>query len=463
MVVHWMNLLEGALTVSLVRGTIVFLLGFAATTLARRLSSQTRHVIWLGVVASFLLLPLSWLALPALRIEGWIRLEAAAAHRVVAVPLLARQEYARFAEGAREYAHLTGQSLPMHLRILPPALLLAWLVGMLFLAGRLLAGGRRLRRLKEGAAEDFRLRRLAKRLAGEESAPGKLEVLHSPHCRVPFTFGLLRPVILLPAAAAAWPPGRRNAALVHELAHIRRRDVLSQSLAYGVCLLFWFNPPLWLAYTALLREAETCCDQQVIDRGFRGSEYARDLLNLARSSAGCILLPSMSGEVGLPGRLTARIRNLMSLKPGRQPFGVLGAMKVLAVCLFCLLPLLTITCATKPSLVRHDDPAFGAWVNPAYEGQKERPARWILFPDGRELDYVCIADTVPYSEGRNVIQEAWIDANGDRAYKVRSQGDEVEVWTIPKIHGGKSSKMVILELTPTHPEGQIYGIYYRQE
>ncbi len=456
---RWVNLLQGALAVSLVRGTAAFLLAFAATTLARKLAGQARHLIWLAGVASFLLLPLSWLALPALRVVGWIRLEQAAAHRVAAVPLLARQDYLRFVEGAREYANLTGQSLPTHLRLLPIALLLVWPAGMLFLAGRLLAGGRRLRRLKQGAVEDSRLLRLAKGLTGEGSAPGKLEVLRSPRCRIPITFGLLRPVILLPTDAAAWPPGRRNSALVHELAHIRRRDVLTQSLAYGVCLLFWFIPPLWLAYAALLREAETCCDQQVIDRGFRGPRYARDLLALARGSEGRILLPAMSGEVSRPGRLTGRIRNLMSLKPGRQPFGVPGTMKVLAVCLFCLLPLLTITCAPKPSLVRHDDPAFGAWVNPAYEGQKERPAKWILFPDGRELDYRFIADTEPYHEGRNVIQEAWVEANGDRGYKVRSQGGEVEVWAVLKIRDGGKTLTAVPALAP--PGGQVCSVYYR--
>lgn len=452
---RWVNLLEGALAVALVRGTIVFLLAFAATSLARKPSCQTRHLVWLGVVASFLLLPLAWLVLPALRVGGWIQIEEAAAHRIVAVAILTRQEYVRFADGAREYARLTRQSLPMRLRVLTPALLLAWLAGMLFLAGRLLAGGRKLRRLKEGAAKDYRLRRLAVELAGGMPARGKLAVLRSPQCSVPFAFGLLRPAIMLPPGAADWPLRRLRSALVHELAHIRRRDVLTQCLAYGVCLLFWFIPPLWLAYGALLREAETCCDQQVINRGFRGAEYARDLLDLARSSSGRILLPTTPGEVSRPGRLTARVRNLMSLKPGRQPFGVPDAMKVLAVCLFCLLPLLTVTCATKPSLVKHDDPVFGTWVNPAYDGERELPGKRILFPSGRELDYASLTANQPYFERRNVIQEAWIKANGDRGYKVRSQGGEVEVWAIQ----GTFETL----LTPTPPEGQVCGIWYKQD
>jgi beta-lactamase regulating signal transducer with metallopeptidase domain len=460
---RWVRLLEGALAVALVRGTIVYLLAFAANSLGRKLSSQTRHLIWLGVIAAFLLLPLCWLTLPALRVGGWIRLEKAASHWVATVPLLARQEYMRLADGAWKYSRLTGRTLPTHLRLLPLSLLLSWLVGMLFLVCRLLAAGWKLRQLKREAAKDSGLLRLARELVGKGGAPGKLAVLRSPRCRVPFTFGLLRPVIVVPADAAAWTPGRLRSALVHELAHLRRRDVLAQSLAYGVCLLFWFIPPLWLACAALRREAETCCDQQVINRGFRRSQYARDLVELARDRAGRILLPVTSSEADSQAGLTTRIRNLLRLQSGKQPIGVLGAMKVLAIFLACLLPLMTVTCATKPPLVKQDDLLFGTWVNPTYEGQAERPGKWILFPDGSELDYHRRADTEPYLERRNVIQEAWIEANGDRAYKVRWPGDEVEVWTISKIHGGRGSKMVITVLTQPPPEGQGYGIYFRLE
>lgn len=474
---RWLEPLGAALVVALVRGTLAFLLAFSATALVRKLSHETRHLIWLGVVVSFLIIPLAWLTLPALRVGRWIQLEEAAAHRTMAVPLLARQEYLRFADGAREYARLTRQQLPPHLRLLPPALLLAWLLGVLFQASRLLAGRCRLRRLTAAAVRDSRLRRLAEGLAGKGLARGKLAVLRSAHCSVPFTFGLFRPVIMLPRGAAAWPPGRLHTALLHELGHIRRRDALVQSIAYVICLLFWFIPPLWLAYAALLRESESCCDQQVINGGFRGSEYARDLLDLASNSAGRFLLPSLTGAAGKKGMLQARIRNLLSLKPGRPPFGFRGARRVLVVFLCCLVPLLSFTFDTKPSLVETDDSAFGTWINPAYDGERIRPGKCILFPDGRELDYAYIDYTQPYREARNVIQEAWIDANGDRWYKVRSQGSGypftralAELWAIQRIsNGGKIFEMVVsfkdypVDLSPTPGEVEMFGIWYKQE
>jgi hypothetical protein len=154
-----------------------------------------------------------------------------------------------------------------------------------------------------------------------------------------------------------------------------------------------------------------------------------------------------------------------------------STLRVLAVCLCCAAALAGIGCAATTSPVKANDPAFGTWINPAYDGEKDRPGKWVLFKDGRELDYVYIADTEPYGEGRNTITEAWVDAKGDRWYKVRSQGGEypftkalVEVWALQRIsNGGKTFETVIsfadypTQIDPTPGEGQIYGIWYKQE
>jgi beta-lactamase regulating signal transducer with metallopeptidase domain len=325
------RLLAGALTVALARGTIAFLLALGATGLARKLPSQARHLIWLGAVASFLLIPLAWLALPAVRVGGWIRMEAAAARGVLAAPVLARREYMLLAERSGQYVRLSGQ--PLAPGCLWPAVLLTWFGGVSFQVVRLLVGGWRLRRLCAGAAKDPGLWRLAMRLAGEPACR-KLSVLRSPRCGVPFTFGLLRPVVMLPAGVYCWPTRRLRSALVHELAHVRRRDVLAQSAAYAICLLFWFIP-----------------------------------LVLARSSAGRLLLPAASGGAGMPGGMAMRIRNLMSLRPDRRPLGTLGTLRVLAILLICLLPLLTVTCSTKPSPERLH--GIGqAWIDAGGRGGK---------------------------------------------------------------------------------------------
>ena len=105
----------------------------------------------------------------------------------------------------------------------------------------------------------------------------------SPRIAVPIVCGIRRPTILVPGEALEWPAGRRDAVLLHELAHVRRFDLLTTRLALLVSTLYWFNPFVWLAARRQRAEAERACDDQVLDAGGRASTYASDLLEIARA------------------------------------------------------------------------------------------------------------------------------------------------------------------------------------
>ena len=86
---------------------------------------------------------------------------------------------------------------------------------------------------------------------------------------MPMTWGCLPAVgplpgagarVLLPAEAEEWPEDRRRAVLLHELAHVKRRDCLSQLIAQLACAVHWFNPLIWLAGHRMLVERERACD-----------------------------------------------------------------------------------------------------------------------------------------------------------------------------------------------------------
>ena len=64
---------------------------------------------------------------------------------------------------------------------------------------------------------------------------------------MPMAAGYLRPTVALPAEADAWPDERVTSVLLHELAHIRRRDCLTQLAASTTCALYWMNPLAWYA------------------------------------------------------------------------------------------------------------------------------------------------------------------------------------------------------------------------
>jgi TonB family protein len=96
------------------------------------------------------------------------------------------------------------------------------------------------------------------------------------------TWGLFRPRIIVPAGAAAWTPGRIEAVLAHELAHIVRRDWALQITAQIVCAVYWFNPLVWMTCRRLRSESEQACDDAVLRRGIDPADYATHLLGIAR-------------------------------------------------------------------------------------------------------------------------------------------------------------------------------------
>src|SRR6185503_13599152 len=109
--------------------------------------------------------------------------------------------------------------------------------------------------------------------------PVRLE--RSAQATMPLTWGAWRPILLLPAEADNWSPARRRMVLLHELAHIRRWDWLTQMLAHAACAVYWFNPLVWLAARQMRIERERACDDLVLAAGAKASDYAEELLALS--------------------------------------------------------------------------------------------------------------------------------------------------------------------------------------
>jgi hypothetical protein len=108
--------LAGALlAVALARGLAAFTAALAVTTLAKSLSSETKHLVWLSVVAGFLLIPLAWLLLPGVRLGAWIPVEPSAGYRLAAAPALSRTEYVGLVQSVREQAVLGRLPQPRYL------------------------------------------------------------------------------------------------------------------------------------------------------------------------------------------------------------------------------------------------------------------------------------------------------------------------------------------------------------
>lgn len=112
---------------------------------------------------------------------------------------------------------------------------------------------------------------------GLDSVP---RLVASRDVSMPFASGLLRPVIVLPADAESWSDDRRTSVLLHELAHIKRRDLIGHTLGRVACALYWFHPLVWTAAKRLRVESERACDDIALACGARPSDYAEQLLDI---------------------------------------------------------------------------------------------------------------------------------------------------------------------------------------
>jgi carboxyl-terminal processing protease len=138
---------------------------------------------------------------------------------------------------------------------------------------------------------------------------------------MPMTWGLGRAVILLPRQATTWDDDRQHMVLLHELAHVRRGDALTQLLAYLIRAVYWFQPLVWWAAARLRLEQERACDDLVLAAGCRASDYAENLLALSTTQRANVLAAPVALAVSRKVRLRRRIVRLLDPCANRAPAG----------------------------------------------------------------------------------------------------------------------------------------------
>jgi beta-lactamase regulating signal transducer with metallopeptidase domain len=106
-------------------------------------------------------------------------------------------------------------------------------------------------------------------------------LLRSSLVKVPCVVGWMKPVILVPVSMfTSLDPSEIEMILVHELAHVRRYDVLINIVQTAMETLFFFNPAIWWLSRQIRTEREDCCDDTAILKTGSRLRYARALANL---------------------------------------------------------------------------------------------------------------------------------------------------------------------------------------
>ena len=148
----------------------------------------------------------------------------------------------------------------------------------------------------------------------------RVRVLESQHIASPCTWGVLTPVLLLPTAGDAWSESARHSALLHELAHVRRRDTVSALISRLACALHWYNPLVWLAAAHARNLQERACDDAVLRAGAIPSDYAQFLLDVAAHVSG-VARPNRSAIGMAHSSLRARIVAILDPEAMRSQAG----------------------------------------------------------------------------------------------------------------------------------------------
>lgn len=140
----------------------------------------------------------------------------------------------------------------------------------------------------------------------------KLSVRQSDQIDSPLSYGIWRPVILLPKSTK-WEDGfQLRYVLEHEFVHIQHFDAAVKLLMVAALCIHWFNPMVWLMYIFFNRDLELYCDETVIRRfgEEEKSAYAMTLIEMEEEKSRFILL----GNNFSKNAIEERIRAVMKIK-----------------------------------------------------------------------------------------------------------------------------------------------------
>lgn len=279
---------NSSLALLVVKATALLLAAAAVTLGMRRASAGTRHLIWLVTLVSLFLVPV---------LSTWTPVRLAILPPTTAV---VEQSFAIAQPPAADDAAQTPTSeiaAPVQASAESPIvgrgpslsmlqmLLFVWLAVALVIFASLARAGFQVARIVRGATP----------LAGKDWLDPLYEVsdrlnletpprlVMSEQAKMPFACGLVDPTVVLPPEAERWSPERRRAVMLHELAHIRRRDLVGHVLGRLACAVYWFHPLVWAAAKRLRSESERACDDIALASGARAADYAEHLLDIVTS------------------------------------------------------------------------------------------------------------------------------------------------------------------------------------
>lgn len=141
-----------------------------------------------------------------------------------------------------------------------------------------------------------------------------IQIRQSELVSAPLTFGIFRPVILMPKTTDWNDEKTLQYVLAHEFVHIRRFDTITKLILLIALCVHWFNPFVWVMYVLANRDIELSCDETVLHlfgENIRAS-YARTLIGMEEIKSGITPLCNNFSKNALEERMTAIMKTKKS-------------------------------------------------------------------------------------------------------------------------------------------------------
>lgn len=248
---------------------------------------------------------------------------------------------------------------------------------------------RRLRRIARRVDEPLP-RRTLRELADQLGMCGPVQLLEGPPGITPMTFGVWRPVIVVPRTMLD-APDALGPVLAHELVHIRRADCAWAMVECLISAAFAFHPLVWLLRRGIERCRETSCDAEVVARGIvRPKPYAELLAHTHTPSR--FPLPAVAASMLAPALTLKERLETMKKFADRRFTSRQRTHVALSAGAICLIVALAGACAT-----RAEDEARLTLPEPlVLSGETHPAAASVRRPDYAYVEPGSVADTLTY-------------------------------------------------------------------
>jgi len=412
------------LSMTLVKSILLFAIVALLIRVFNITSVRTKYVLWVGYIFSTLLIAIYTVASPTFSIP-FLQISP---HRVgentIASNLLFPHHEAKIITSNHSIKSAT--YLQQELKLSSPSIhwsfwiLCGWIGGTVLNLFHALFGRIGVGCISRNASQsgETHLKEEVSRLSRELGITRAVRVMVSCRCRLPFTYSITHPVLVVPYEAKDWPASKRRTILIHELSHIRRHDYLILTLSRFICSVFWFIPVTWIAHAYLQLEQEKLCDSVPIEEGERPTVYARYMIDLARTARSLVLWSGIFFMKRRSNMLEKRVVNVLCMKRSLSQENTARRKSRFLSILTLILVVLVIagSCATGKRIISNERAIRqfeGVYVNNEYSGYVEYyPQKRAIHPDGRMEVYLKANNKSAHFKTEYTIDESWSDSAG---------------------------------------------------